>query len=240
MKKYLIKYFSIKDFLRMVNTFVINSNPEITACVLDDRRLGKQRIESFQIITSLEQKDSVGWKNHPITRSWDGYTNALKHYCNIMINEWVRRGKNNTMSLYKIDTLVIFPSWFINPKIHYSHMARLIQKDPIFYKDKFIYPPEYNNFGYIWPNKWTEEQLITLSVKELAEPYIYIPICTANTKTGSPCHNKALYDSFCGIHKSKDYTPKICKGTLKNGNPCRFKVKEGDYCKIHTTKTILP
>ena len=75
----------------MVNTFVTDSNPKIIAKNLDSRRLGKQRVEAFQIIKALEGK-TKGWKNHPATKAWEGHIEALKDYYNIMINEWISRG----------------------------------------------------------------------------------------------------------------------------------------------------
>ena len=39
---------------------------------LDYRRLGKQRIEAFQILRCLEGLTS-GWKNHPAVKMWRGH-----------------------------------------------------------------------------------------------------------------------------------------------------------------------
>lgn len=53
----------------------------------------------------------------------------------------------------------------------------LIRKDPFYYHDKFTVEPEYNNYGYIWPNKITYEtrdaplHIITAPIpKELINP----------------------------------------------------------------------
>ena len=85
-----------------------------------------------------------------------------------------------------IDNLHSRPAWATNSKIHYSMMAQLIQKDPSYYnainlkgkipEELYAYflsmPQEYNRYGYIWPNKWTEEELNTLTIAELAGPRI--------------------------------------------------------------------
>ena len=52
--------------------------------ILDYRRLGKQRVEARQVLNILRDKTSTkGWRNHPITRMWDGYESALKLYFNL-------------------------------------------------------------------------------------------------------------------------------------------------------------
>jgi len=43
-----------------------------TAKCLDVKRLGKQRVETYQILKAL-LGESKGWRNHPATRMWEGY-----------------------------------------------------------------------------------------------------------------------------------------------------------------------
>ena len=47
-----------------------------SAMVLDSRRLGKQRVETFQILRALTWP-SCGWKKHPAVRMWRGFVPAL-------------------------------------------------------------------------------------------------------------------------------------------------------------------
>lgn len=73
--------------------------------VLDNRRLGKQRVEAFQILNVLERRRltpdaKIAWRNHPAVIMWLGYDEALKLYYNFCVAEWVRRGNRNNM-LYK-------------------------------------------------------------------------------------------------------------------------------------------
>jgi len=45
---------------------------------LDYRRLGKQRVEARQILNILlENRKNGGWVNHPCTKMWRGYHDAL-------------------------------------------------------------------------------------------------------------------------------------------------------------------
>ena len=40
-----------------------------SAQCLDNKRLGKQRVEAMQILKSIYIED-YGWKNHPATKMW--------------------------------------------------------------------------------------------------------------------------------------------------------------------------
>jgi len=59
------------------------------AQVLDDKRLGKQRVEARQI---LDMSPASRWRHHPAVRMWQGYDEALKLYINCMVKEWIQRG----------------------------------------------------------------------------------------------------------------------------------------------------
>jgi hypothetical protein len=218
----------------MVNTFYIDPNPKVTARILDDKRLGKQRVEAFQIIQALEGK-TKGWKNHPAAKSWKGYETALKLYYNIMVKEWVRRGKENNMKLYKLPHKdeIKFPYWTTCQKVLDSHKARLIQKEPTYYLDKLETSKKSLKYGYIWPAKWTNEELDTLSVKELSEPFKLEIICDAFYKNGKKCVSKGLYGGKCKKHMDPEYEPELCSAKLKSGKSCHFKAKENGLCGVH-------
>jgi hypothetical protein len=102
---------------------------------LDNKRLGKQRVEAFQILKALYIED-YGWKNHPCVKMWDTYTQALQMYMDICIEEWIKRGFKNTMLRAKpecyVDTRM--PHWLGNKKLHDSHKSNLLRKDLDFYK----------------------------------------------------------------------------------------------------------
>ena len=64
-----------------MQTFLPYADFVKTAKCLDYRRLGKQRVEAFQILNILEGKTTkAGWKHHPAVLMWKGYENALKKY----------------------------------------------------------------------------------------------------------------------------------------------------------------
>lgn len=50
-----------------------------SARVLDDRRLGKQRVEALQIYRALT-REKYGWRNHPAVLMWRSYDEALIAY----------------------------------------------------------------------------------------------------------------------------------------------------------------
>ena len=101
---------------------------------LDYRRLGKQRVEAHQILNVLlDRTDTKGWRNHPITRMWEGYEDALKMYFNLCVEEWVSRGYNNNMLLEDITEPIIYPHWLGNKSFHSSHRANFLRKDYEFY-----------------------------------------------------------------------------------------------------------
>ena len=97
-----------------MQTFLPYADLQLSVKVLDYRRLGKQRVETFQVLNILlDRTPTKGWRNHPVTRMWTGYEEALKLYQNYTINEWVSRGYKNTMKLEEVDLEdVVMPPWF--------------------------------------------------------------------------------------------------------------------------------
>lgn len=118
--------------------------------VLDYRRLGKQRVETFQVLNILlDRTDTKGWRNHPVTRMWSGYEEALKLYQNFTIEEWVKRGYNNSMQFEELDyKRITLPPWFGNKEFHRSHRSNLLRKDYEYYSQYFDEP---SDLEYYWP-----------------------------------------------------------------------------------------
>jgi hypothetical protein len=118
--------------------------------VLDYRRLGKQRVETFQVLNILlERTESKGWRNHPVTRMWTGYEEALKLYQNRTIAEWMNRGYKNNMAFEEIDySTIIMPPWFGSEDFHRSHRSNLLRKDFMYYSEFFSEP---SDLEYVWP-----------------------------------------------------------------------------------------
>ena len=133
--------------------------------VLDDRRLGKQRVEAFQILNILlYEKYSTwlktpakqlapgkrpAWSNHPAVNMWRGCEEALAAYYNQSILSWVDRGFNNTMQLYTHRGPVILPSWLEDDAFHASHRSNLLRKDHTFYSQYGW--NERSDLPYVWP-----------------------------------------------------------------------------------------
>lgn len=132
-----------------MQTFLPYGDFDRTAAALDYRRLGKQRVEAFQILKTLEG-GSQGWRNHPAVLMWRGYESSLRQYMRVMILEWVRRGYRNTMKVPRLNTRAVPPSWLGDASFHVAHRSNLVRKDPVFYGGKW---PELlgTNLPYVWP-----------------------------------------------------------------------------------------
>lgn len=135
-----------------MQTFLPYPNFVASAMCLDNKRLGKQRVEGRQIQTALQ--DGSGWSNHPATKMWDGYTLALMAYTDACIREWIRRGFENNMPLmldpvkpYFLD--IQMPPWLGCEKFHASHRAALLFKNFEWYSQfGWGEDPVYD---YVWP-----------------------------------------------------------------------------------------
>lgn len=135
-----------------------------SAMVLDYRRLGKQRVEAFQLLVANGDEWAIaertkrtgkvsppkGWTNHPAAVMWQPYSHALRLYYNTMIKEWVRRGYNNTMREAPVPACIEMPPWLGNQQFHASHRSNLLRKDPHFYS-RYNWN-ETSAMEYFWPN----------------------------------------------------------------------------------------
>jgi hypothetical protein len=123
----------------MVNTFLPYADFQQVAESLDDRRLGKQRVEALQILRA-NLGLTVGWRNHPAAVMWRGNEGMLAAYAITMCNEWVKRGyidstKQQVIELMKQYKLVAIkkPWWLGADKFHESHQSNLKRKLPEHY-----------------------------------------------------------------------------------------------------------
>lgn len=141
-----------------MQTFLISDNPAETAKILDNRRLGKQRVEAIQIANILIGETSKkGWRNHPAVKMWRGYESYLvKVYLRAMMREWLLRGYSNEKCFDHFQRLLLLvkdiepkqPHWF-NEEFFQSHKSNLVRKCPEHYKSIFNVD---ENLPYIWPN----------------------------------------------------------------------------------------
>lgn len=132
-----------------MQTFMPYSTFADSVACLDNKRLGKQRVEGKQIVDILEGRQT-SWRNHPAVRMWHGYNSALKLYVNASIQEWIKRGFRNTIELYNVNIDEIsYPDWLCDELVHISHRANLLLKDFAFYS-QFGWDVEPHG-GYFWP-----------------------------------------------------------------------------------------
>jgi hypothetical protein len=143
---------------------------------LDNKRLGKQRVECYQIMRAILFEDSKGWRNHPATKMFKTSIGALQVYTQLCCGEWISRGFTDTVSekisdLYYAETSGYGTEYFNSVhkafvqdhKFHQSHRLALLMKDFTFYKDKFQMFPQEIEFAqrfyydtkdiYIWPTE---------------------------------------------------------------------------------------
>jgi hypothetical protein len=78
-----------------VQTFLPYPDFAASAAALDDRRLGKQRVEALQVLRALTYP-AYGWKHHPAVRMWEGYPDGVAAYGLAVCAEWTGRGRPDT------------------------------------------------------------------------------------------------------------------------------------------------
>jgi len=118
-----------------------------TAKVLDYRRLGKQRVEAWQILKAL-RGETKGWRNHPAVLMWEGYEGALSEYGRIVCVEWRERGYvDNMYDRFPVEPVEL-PKWLGDDRLHLSHQSNLIRKYPEHYRQHF--PDVEDNLPYFW------------------------------------------------------------------------------------------
>ena len=147
-----------------MQTFLPYNSYHLSARVLDNKRLGKQRVETLQILKAL-RLPHYGWKNHPAVRMWQGYEYALCCYGLDICSAWRQRGFADTVRDQLEDIreqirnelasqgkhLVYYPAWVADPRLPRSHQSNLVRKDPEHYRDFFPTVPD--NIPYWWPTK---------------------------------------------------------------------------------------
>jgi hypothetical protein len=135
-----------------MQTFLPVADFAESARILDTSRLGKQRVEAYQIIRTLDGV-TKGWRNHPAVKMWRGYEPALLEYGVAICDEWDRRGYPDTvrekMAAHHRDGPVVLPPWLGDEALHASHRSNLLRKDPEFYgRYGWTEPPD---LPYFWP-----------------------------------------------------------------------------------------
>jgi hypothetical protein len=150
----------------MVQTFLPHPDFAESAAVLDGKRLGKQRVEVLQILRALTRAE-YGWKRHPAVRMWEGCVEGVGAYGLAVCREWAARGGADTVAASIRDDLVAaglppvpraqpelarvraLPEWLGDARLHDSHRAALVRKDPEHYGA--LFPDVDPQLPYFWP-----------------------------------------------------------------------------------------
>jgi len=133
-----------------MQTFLPYSDIKKSLNSLDLKRLGKQRLEAYQIIR-VYLGETGGYKNHPTTKMWEGYLPLLITYYNLSLQIWKKAGCNNTMLPVTLNSYcpIDYPWWWGEEDFHKSHRARLLVKDENFYSQHFSLEEKTFNEGRI-------------------------------------------------------------------------------------------
>lgn len=148
-----------------MQTFLPYADFQRSARALDPRRLGKQRVETIQVVRALTQP-GYGWANHPAVLMWKGYEEALGRYGLTCCEVWCERGFGDTCastiladlkaagvaavrSQADLDAAGALPDWLGDDGFHASHRSALLRKDPAYYGSVFGDTPA--DLPYVWP-----------------------------------------------------------------------------------------
>ena len=143
-----------------MQTFLPYPSFTLSAACLDTKRLGKQRVECAQMLNALGGRvlklDGTPYSypksvpNHPATRMWRGFEQALALYGLAVCREWKLRGYTNNIDfLPSVGGTISFPLWLGDEAFHRSHRSNLIRKLPEHYGK--LWPDVPNDLPYVWP-----------------------------------------------------------------------------------------
>ena len=144
-----------------MQTFLPFPSFELSAESLDDKRLGKQRVECIQILHALTDP-TYGWQHHPAVNMWRGYEWQLCNYGIAICYEWFYSRLNRDTCEAQIQRIKYglqnpcydMPPWFGNRELHRSHRANLLRKNFQFYKCKFSDWEQLDTaMPYVWPTR---------------------------------------------------------------------------------------
>ncbi|MCV7222529.1 MSMEG_6728 family protein [Mycolicibacterium elephantis] len=157
-----------------MQTFLPYPGFDASARVLDRRRLGKQRVETIQVLRALTVP-GYGWRHHPAAAMWAGYEEALVRYGLDVCAVWCESGAADTCAatlatdLTKGTGLTVvrtqkklaaadeLPPWLGDKEFHRSHQSSLVRKDPGHYRQYFGDVPD--DLPYVWPSSDRERRI---------------------------------------------------------------------------------
>lgn len=138
-----------------MQTFLPYPDYMLSAQALDNKRLGKQRVEAWQILDAL-LNNKWGWRSHPAVKMWRGAEYGLCNYGIAVCKEWQLRGFKDTMlnrflSVKSACYGATQPSWFRDERFHASHRSNLLRKYPAWY-GRYNWR-ESTDLPYVWPTE---------------------------------------------------------------------------------------
>lgn len=137
-----------------MQTFVPYPDFQQSAATLDRQRLGKQRVETLQLLRAING-ETKGWVNHPAAKMWADHVEALVAYGVAICQEWINRGYKDTCKekilAYSRGNSMQLPPWLGNDKVHASHRSNLLRKDPDYY-GQFGWT-ETPDLPYVWASQ---------------------------------------------------------------------------------------
>lgn len=148
-----------------MQTFLPYADFERSARALDRRRLGKQRVETLQIVRALTVP-GYGWANHPATLMWRGFEEAVGCYGLVCCRVWTELGFGDTCAATiltdlraagvsevrtqpELEAAGRLPGWLGAEELHRSHQSALVRKDPDVYRK--LFPDVPDDLPYFWP-----------------------------------------------------------------------------------------
>ncbi|MFD9760026.1 MSMEG_6728 family protein [[Kitasatospora] papulosa] len=149
-----------------MQTFLPYADFSRSAAALDPRRLGKQRVETIQVLRGLTVP-GYGWRHHPAVRMWTGYEEALVRYGLDVCAAWTAEGRADTCAktlradlagalgrttvrtAAELAAARELPPWLGDEGLHRSHRSALVRKDPDHYRP--LFPDVPPDLPYVWP-----------------------------------------------------------------------------------------
>lgn len=148
-----------------MQTFLPYADFARSARALDAKRLGKQRVETIQVVRALTVP-GYGWAHHPATLMWKGHEEALGRYGIACCEVWTELGFGDTCAATILADLAAagvrgirsqaelaeagaLPAWLGDEAVHRSHRSALVRKDPGHYRP--LFPDDPDDLPYVWP-----------------------------------------------------------------------------------------
>jgi hypothetical protein len=144
-----------------MQTFLPFKDFQQSAKVLDMKRLGKQRVETLQILQCLMSVNKTKWFHHPAVQMWANNTECLVEYGVVICTEWRNRGYKDTclekIKQFSTGNDVIPPKWLGDERFHSCHRRVLLDKKYQWYS-QFGWKENRmtmvnGKYPYFWPTK---------------------------------------------------------------------------------------